>query len=679
VKFVAALCLILAGPLAHAAAWTSESHGALCVGSSCNNTAPDPPTIAAGRVLIVYSIHVGPGTATLATPSGWVRLDPTTLDADNTFNTRVFCKVAVGGDAMPTLDWGSSTTIVQQALSFSGPTAPDCASIVHASLVSEVFGVPMPAAALTITHTNTLVLQIEAKLQDGTPLDYTPITCPTDVNTGQFANDTQVVAFWPQVGGCYRVETTASSTSADFTPGDSEGSQSVAIGLALERQDAANMFTSGPTVSGSGTTTFNVNFTASMGATIKCGAWLYGTVPSGSDVNSATNAHGNFTVSATGSSQNVTLTTDGTAPVFDVYCTPDAGVTVTTRARTFLNPATGKQFTQLTTSVTAADSIPAIFNAKTIKTIAHGSVTSGPFTVGGIVTGGTSNAYGLIQLDSSGTLTVLVLSGTFQNGETLTDNHGAHAVASGAPASYITMALNDVLVDNTTVSPSAAPLSVTTDGQFSYDNGATGRQIAAGSQIYDVSAQQYATIGFDFVDHNATPNGITNPALEFVFKTGVAITPVDLKTYCADGDNDALTFGRVGSVALPAGLALTYAGVMSGTPTVPNLSGAALTILCLDPYQAYFAMTVTVFPVDFWPMPNCVGLTVSACLSLVVSSTHGSITLASTRLRCSHLARSLVSSQSPAAAANIAPGATFTLTASKTIRSCAYVLGQQGG
>lgn len=60
---------------------------------------------------------------------------------------------------------------------------------------------------------------------------------------------------------------------------------------------------------------------------------------------------------------------------------------------------------------------------------------TGDFTVGDILTGGTSGAKAVIVRDSddgtTGTLTLVVLSGTFQNDETITDESGGSATANG--------------------------------------------------------------------------------------------------------------------------------------------------------------------------------------------------------------------------------------------------------
>ncbi len=228
--------------IAHASAWTHHSDGSVCAGSSCDNTAPGAPTITAGDIILIYSFVSSNGAArTLSTPAGYTRIDPTSIDANTVFNERIFCKVAAGGDTMPTLDWsGSGNTVVQQAVTFSGPTAPDCTMIVHVSSVSTNSSGFFFSQSLTITHNNTLVFEVGAKVSIGTT-NYDPIACPSDVNTGRMSSQTNATDSWPQSAACYRIETTATSVSSSnhFTPADEDNSAQFSVALSLEEQDSA--------------------------------------------------------------------------------------------------------------------------------------------------------------------------------------------------------------------------------------------------------------------------------------------------------------------------------------------------------------------------------------------------------------------------------------------------------
>lgn len=69
-----------------------------------------------------------------------------------------------------------------------------------------------------------------------------------------------------------------------------------------------------------------------------------------------------------------------------------------------------------------------------LTTLAHGTVTGGPFTVGETVTGGTSAAAGIVCYVNTSSVQVAVSSGTFQTGETITGGtSGATADLSADP------------------------------------------------------------------------------------------------------------------------------------------------------------------------------------------------------------------------------------------------------
>ena len=64
-------------------------------------------------------------------------------------------------------------------------------------------------------------------------------------------------------------------------------------------------------------------------------------------------------------------------------------------------------------------------------TIAHGAITSGPFTLFETITGGTSGASGKFIKETAGTMTLGNINGTFQNSEVLTGGtSGAHCTTS---------------------------------------------------------------------------------------------------------------------------------------------------------------------------------------------------------------------------------------------------------
>jgi hypothetical protein len=662
-KVLLALALLIVNAAANASAWTGESHGTLCIGSSCDNSAPSAPNTTAGRVLLIYTAISGGGTArTLATPSGWTRIDPTTTDSDLYLNERVFCRVATGGDTMPTLDWNvAGYTVVMQAVSFSGPALPNCTTIVHASSAGTDFGSTWPSQSVTITHNNTLVFEFGIKLAGEPGVTFGSISCPSDVNTGQFANDHQAIDDWPQVAGCYRIETTATSVSSSnpFTASAQSTAEWTSVALSLEQQEPiGGSFSAGPTWAASGTTTYQVTFTATNGATVKCGVWLYGTVPSASDVNTGTNAHGTNSLTANGSSQNLTVTvSDGTpAPLYDGYCTADGGSTKTSQARTFLTPAGGKQFVQLG-SVTTVGSIPKAFNDGLFKTVPYDTQTVN-FTVGKFIRDTTSGAYGFIIADNdggaTGTLTLDIRSGTFSDNDVLLDSAGGTALVNGSASAVAAIAVSDVLVVPTTVSPSGATLTVDTNGHYNYT--AAGRQTALGGQVYDVSAQAYmaTALNLDVYLNNSMPS--CAPTKDIVYVRNVAASTVDLDNYCADADVETVASGVL-SGSLPTGLALNGStNVISGTPTVNTAVSDVFAVY--DAALALMTQTLNLTVTDGWAMPDCTSSVTSsgACVNSIISLTSGGVTVTQTPKCDSRVAPFNVLSTSPRAGANIRPG-----------------------
>ena len=142
---------------------------------------------------------------------------------------------------------------------------------------------------------------------------------------------------------------------------------------------------------------------------------------------------------------------DADLTVYDVEFEPAIEKVKRDPARRYMTPlpsVVGKQYGRLSFSVEVKSS-GALATApswgKLLKacgmqeaalvTIAIGSITSGPFVPGDVVTGGTSNATGLVidrVATGASVLHLVVLSGTFQNGEVLTGSvSGATATTGG--------------------------------------------------------------------------------------------------------------------------------------------------------------------------------------------------------------------------------------------------------
>lgn len=786
---VIALVASFMASTARAGPWTHHSDGTICAGSSCDNTAPSAPTISAGDVILIYSIVSANGAArTLSTPAGYTRIDPTTIDSNTIWNEHLFCKVAAGGDTMPTLDWsGSSNTVVQQAVTFSGPTAPDCSTMVHASIVGTNSSGFFFSQTLTITHANTLVLAIGGKISVGTT-NYDPIACPSDVNTGRMSSQTLTTDSWPQTAACYRIETTAVSTSSanHFMPADEDNSAQFSLVISLDQQDSAvPTFSVSPSI-GTRTTSsipvtattactdctfYGIEQTAGAAAPTvaqvvagqdhtgaaafkSCSAAMTANVQGTctfSSITDGTVKDGYYALSSTGggniaanvsianqykipafttpvsvASMNDTAYTtnskvlDGPGTVYLVACAPGAaaptvaqveaqtggcirfatsddatGTMVLTSTDSPAYPdydlydvgtyggqheasvhslpgqclfaPNGYQFVACSVGLTsvAANTLFDLYNTSGIVTLTYSAQTAN-FTLNGVVVGATSGAYGTVEADSdggsSGTLTIKTLSGTFSNGETIKDNYGGSATASGAPLAVHTIAVGDIPRIVSTVSPSSAILQALSDGNLSFT--ASGRQIADSGLVFDVSSATYMPLTLKAVFNNRSPTCI-HPQ-DLVLKTGVAMTAFDVTQICTDADNDTLTCAVV-SNNLPTGLAMNATTChITGTPTVENEGGAIVLILVSDGFGGTALLQLTIHPVTTWKLPDCVAAptSLSACANAIRALTFSSVFVDTTLANSASVIADNIISQSPAENTEIAPFSTETLTVS---------------
>ena len=80
----------------------------------------------------------------------------------------------------------------------------------------------------------------------------------------------------------------------------------------------------------------------------------------------------------------------------------------------------------------------------------------------------------------------------------------------------------------------------------------------------------YATFGWTIVAANVAPV-LTNPGSQ----SGTVGTAVSLQLVATDGNGDALTFGATG---LPAGLAISAGGLITGTPTTVQTVSVTATV-----------------------------------------------------------------------------------------------------
>jgi hypothetical protein len=458
-------------------------------------------------------------------------------------------------------------------------------------------------------------------------------------------------------------------------------------------------YTSSPTYAKVDNNTVRATFTCNgSSATARGGLYVAGaSTPTAAQVAAGTNAHGTASTICTGSSQTLDIdASDSPAfPKYDPYVILDISgsySTVPTTSTVTLDPPTtcGANADQACQYVTLTS--VAIGGIAAVATLAYDGQTAN-FAVGETVTGGTSGAVALIQADTdagaTGTLTLWVSSGTFQNDETLTGNVNGVAVVNGT-ATYL-YAVNDVLVAPTYVSPggSGVALTIGVDGNASYTSGSE-RETALNIKVYDYSVGAYASGDIDFVNNDSAPTcpGFT---VESVLLLNSAMSSFDLDNSCTDVEADTLNSAEIGT--LPTGITLNgTTNVTSGTPTVENESGVTIKYLVYDIYGALGSKTVIYYPVASWTVtPNCASTptTFASCTASINSLTHNSVTVAATYAHSALVAVGNVISMSPAAGAQLAPGGTETLTISsgassthvpnclaKTATQCRVLLGE---
>jgi hypothetical protein len=437
-------------------------------------------------------------------------------------------------------------------------------------------------------------------------------------------------------------------------------------------------FSSAAVVSGQTSAAFTIAKTLDGAGTVYAVACKGGsTAPSVTDVEASHCASASTPEASTSGNATADLTLGGSLafPYYDLYVVGTYGsqheAAVHSLTTQFLNAPTGFQYVTLA-SVTDSGSVPKRFNDYPFITLSY-DTQSGNFHVGDVLVDNTSGAWGIILVDgdagSTGILTIDKRSGTFADNDAIVDQSTGAALVNGSESAYVKIAIGDVLSIATSVSPAGigkscpsdpACITIDTSGQVSYT--ANGVQSALNGLIYDASAQGYMSLDSDLWFNNQAPVG--QPFLTpFVFKTGVAITPIDLNAYCTDPETGALTFGRTGGTA-PTGLAFNAStGIFSGTPTVQNYSGVVLSFACLDVPGAYVALQFTAYPITNWPAPDCTTTPTQEdeCRSDVTTLTFASVTVDSTSVCNGAVAAGTVLSQNPAAGAAVAPGDTLEL------------------
>lgn len=181
------------------------------------------------------------------------------------------------------------------------------------------------------------------------------------------------------------------------------------------------------------------------------------------------------------------------------------------------------------------------------------------------------------------------------------------SIGAASPCASFNTAVNpdiangDYLLANDNVDPGAVAVTISAACQYSYS--ASGRQSVLNTEVYDASVGAYHASDIDAWFNNSAPVCIDIPDV-FVWTKDVAITAFDLDTYCTDADTEQSVY-TVTTGTLPTGVTLTGAtGAISGTPTVEDEDGVAITFTATDIPGDTDTFTSTMYVIDTVTMPD---------------------------------------------------------------------------
>lgn len=699
---LATLAALLLPRAALADVWTLHSAGTL-VAAFDGDWTPSAPTITAGDTLILWTFAWGNGSPySLSTPAGWTLLYDA-VTADPYANGKVFCRVATGGDSMPTINWGSSgyAFVGIQVVSFSGPTAPDCSTMLDGGAVFNEWSGVWPTPALAVTTDNDLILEFGTKSQDYDPVEFSPILCPASVNQAQIAVYTEIEAYYPQVAACYEVQTTATSIGPEyFTPNSDHGYVVFSAIVALKQQDISlPSWTVEPVVTKVDNNTIRATFTGESvpANTTKCAVYPKGTSkPSAADVAAGTGAHGTGSATTTGSSQyiDIDVTDPVPFPAYREYCVQDAGEgnysDVPNASDVCLDPPSGMQYVACPSglaAVTTSGSVPKLYNDAAWTNVPYDTLSSA-FTVNKALIDRTSGAWGFIRANQGGNnLIVDVYDGTFANNDEIVDSAGGAALVNGSTSALSPRAaLGDILVEPVAVSPagdgqgcpgSANPACLVFDVEGSFSYSAAGRQRFVNGLVYHAATAEYLPIDADMVVNNHAPAG--TPSLASAVMPLGQIYSLNLNSVFSDADGDSIQFAWL-SGALPPFTLNDATGIFSGNPDTEHETGVDLRFLAYDSWGDVAIQNLKAVPVDTWTLSaNCLGQEFSTCDAAIRTQTFNSVSVVQSAAACSASAIAVVLTQNPPAGTEVAPGSTVvTTTSAGHARLCAAALREQG-
>ena len=327
---------------------------------------------------------------------------------------------------------------------------------------------------------------------------------------------------------------------------------------------------------------------------------------------------GNITL-AVGASQTLTLTLSGPAPVGGITVTLQSNnnavaavpssVNIAQGATTAAVPVTAGSTTG-SAIITASSSVAGVVSGTANVTVVSGLAISAPLPPGVVgapynatvtATGGTppytftaTNLPAGLSISAAGVITgTPTAAGSSTPTITVTDTTpGTHLTATATPTIVISpaLAINPITLPTGVVGSAYSATVTATGGNAPYTFTATGLpaglSITSGGQITGTpTAAGPATIVVTATDSTSPTKLTATASLPITISGAVAITTTSLPngtvgsgynfTVAATGGTAPYTFTASG---LPAGLSISPAGVISGTPTANGTASVTLTV-----------------------------------------------------------------------------------------------------
>lgn len=232
------------------------------------------------------------------------------------------------------------------------------------------------------------------------------------------------------------------------------------------------------------------------------------------------------------------------------------------------------------------------------------------------------------------------------------------------------VAANDIVVIDAVTTPGAQTVDILVDCNLSFFSDGSRQKIVY--SIYDRSAQGYMSGSPGTLWYNNIPPACPGGTEEFHWRVGEAITPINFAALCPDAEGATLTCSPD---VEPAGIDIASDCSGTGTPTVEDETGAAVTVTVTDDAGDSDTYAFLAYIIDQLPIPNVVGLQLSDAIGVIEGASFD-WTVVEFR-RSETVPAGEIIEQNPAAATEADPFTTIELvvSAGKPLKTKARSLG----